>query len=136
MWNQRDVSEPSKPIVFVSYSHADEVEWLSFVVHHLWAAFAGMEVEIFTDRGMAGGAKWDAETERLLRACDAFLLLVSPNSMTSTYVVEKEIAIIREREKAGAAPLFVPLIIMNPTSDAALAFVRDQNWRPRGGKPL
>ena len=55
--------------------------------------------------------------------------------MTSTYVVDKEIAIIREREKAGDAPLFVP-VILAPTPEASLALIRDKNWRPAGDKTL
>jgi hypothetical protein len=129
--------------LFVSYSHADEperprdgeVQWLTFVLGYLRAALRGAEVEIFTDRGLAGGADWEPEIERHLRACDAFVLLASPNSLNSTYVVEKEIAVVRAREKAGDGPLFLP-ILMAPTPEAALDLVRGKNWRPRGDKTL
>ena len=50
---------------------------------------------------MTGGAKWDAEIERKLRACDIFILLVSANSMGSDYILDKELAIALEREAAG-----------------------------------
>jgi hypothetical protein len=133
----------TRKLVFVSYSRADEPEhpgegeerWLTFVLGYLNAAFKGAEVDIFFDRSLAIGTGWSEEIERRLRACDAFVLLVSPASMTSAYVVEKEIPIIREREEAGDAPLFAP-ILLSPTPAAALDLVRDRNWRPRGDKSL
>lgn len=133
----------TRKLVFLSYARADEpeqprdgeVRWLTFVLGYLKAAFRGTEVEFFTDRGLVGGADWSADIEHALRACDAFVLLVSPHSMTSTFVVEKEIAIIRAREQAGDAPLFVPLILA-PTPEASLDLIRDKNWRPPGDKTL
>ena len=46
---------------------------------------------------MPGGTDWDPEIEEKLRACDIFILLVS----ASDYIVDKEIAIIRERQAKG-----------------------------------
>ena len=133
----------TRKLVFVSYAHADEpehpaegeVRWLTFVLGYLNAAFKGADVEIFFDRNLAIGTGWGEEIERRLRICDAFVLLVSPQSMTSAYVVEKEIPIIRGREEAGVSPLFAP-IILTPTPEAALTLVRDKNWRPRGDRTL
>ena len=38
------------------------------------------------DRQMRGGTPWEKEIEDKLRACDIFVLLVSPRSMASTYI--------------------------------------------------
>jgi hypothetical protein len=132
-----------KPILFISYSHLDEpespgegeVRWLSFVVGHLRPAEKHGAVEIWLDRLMEGGADWDREIERKLRACDVFILLVSNNAMASSYVVDKEIAVVRERQANGEAVHFYPLLL-TPTTKIALDQLRDKNLRPRDGQPF
>jgi hypothetical protein len=84
---------------------------------------------------MPGGADWEREIEQKLRACDIFMLLVSHHSLSSDYVVDKEIAIIRERQANGEAVHFYPLVL-TPTPKIALDLVRDKNLRPPDGKPF
>jgi hypothetical protein len=57
--------------------------------------------DVWVDRRMKGGADWDPDIETKLRACDIFVLLVSPHAMASDYIIDKEIAIIRERQANG-----------------------------------
>src|SRR5271165_5905239 len=136
-------TEPQKPIIFISYAHADEpekptegeIKWLSFVTGYLRPAVKHGAVEIWIDRLMRGGDNADPEIERKLRACDIFVLLVSRHSLSSDYVVDKEIAIIRERQAKGDAVHFYPLVL-TPTPKIALNLVRDKNLRPRDGKPF
>jgi hypothetical protein len=98
-----------KPILFISYAHADEperpgpeeIQWLSFVTGYLRPALKHGAVEIWVDRLMKGGDDWDKEIERKLRACDVFILLCSRHSLSSDYVVDKEMAINRERQANG-----------------------------------
>ena len=91
--------------------------------------------DLWVDRHMTGGAKWEKEIEDKLRACDIFILLVSANSMASNYIVDKEIAIIRERQAKGDDVHFYPLLL-RPTPKVALDKVRDFNLRPRDAKPF
>jgi hypothetical protein len=134
---------PPKPIIFISYAHSDEpekpaegeIKWLSFVTGYLKPAEKEGAAEIWTDRLMPGGADWDPGIERKLRGCDIFLLLVSPNSMASKYIVDKEIKIIRERQANGEGVYFYPLLL-TPTPDIGLKPVRDKNLRPRDAKPF
>ena len=136
-------AEPYKPIIFISYAHADEpekpaegeVKWLSFVTGYLRPAVKHGAVELWVDRLMPGGADVDPEIERKLRACDIFILLVSRHSLSSDYIADKEIAIIRERQAKGEDVHFYPLML-TPTPKIALKLVRDKNLRPRDGKPF
>jgi hypothetical protein len=73
---------------------------------------------------MKGGEDWDQEIDRKLRACDIFILLCSRQSLSSDYVVDKEIAIIRERQGRGENVHFYPLLL-TPTPKIALEMVRD-----------
>ena len=136
-------TEPKKPLIVISYAHADEpekpaadeVKWLSFVTGYLRPAIKHGAVDLWLDRLMPGGADWEPEIEQKLRACDIFILLVSRHSLSSDYVVDKEIAIIRERQAKGEDVHFYPLVL-TPTPKIALDRVRDKNLRPRDGTPL
>ena len=134
---------PYKPIIFISYAHADEPEkpaegeskWLSFVTGYLRPAVKHGAVDIWIDRLMRGGDNVDPEIERKLRACDIFILLVSRHSLSSDYIVDKEIAIIRDRQAKAEDVHFYPLLL-TPTPKIALKLVQDKNLRPRDAKPF
>jgi nitrogen-specific signal transduction histidine kinase len=136
-------TESGKPLIVISYAHADEpenpaegeVKWLSFVTGYLRPAIKHGAVDLWIDRLMPGGADWEREIRRKLSACDIFILLVSRHSLSSDYVVDKEIAIIRDRQAKGEAVHFYPLVL-TPTPKIAIERVRDKNLRPRDGKPL
>ena len=102
-----------------------EVKWLSFVTGYLRPAIKHGAVDLWIDRLMPGGADWEREIEQKLRACDIFILLVSRHSLSSDYVVDKEIAIIRERQAKGEASISYPLVL-TPTPKIALGMVRRQ----------
>ena len=133
----------AKPLIFISYAHLDEPEkprgeevaWLTFVMKFLRPAVKSGEFAVWDDRQMPGGMKWNPEIERNLRACDIFVLLVSANSMSSNYIIDKELEIARERQAAGDGLHIYPLLI-EPTPKAGLDRVRDFNLRPRDAKPL
>jgi hypothetical protein len=136
-------AEQNKPLIVISYAHADEpekpaegeVKWLSFVTGFLRPAIKHGAVDLWIDRLMLGGADSEQETGEKLRVCDIFILLVSRHSLSSDYVVDKEIAIIRERQAKGEDVHFYPLVL-TPTPKIALNLVRDTNLRPRDGKPF
>jgi hypothetical protein len=132
-----------KPLIVVSYAHADEpenpaegeVKWLSFVTDYLRPAIKHGAVDLWLDRLMPSSADWGREIEQMIRVCDIFILLVSRHSLSSDYVVDKEIAIVRERQAKGEAVHFYPLVL-TPTPKIALDLLRDKNMRPRDGAPL
>jgi TIR domain len=132
-----------KPLIFISYAHADEpekpaageIKWLSFVTGYLRPAVKHGAVELWTDQLMPGGEDVDPEIERKLCNCDIFILLVSRYSLSSDYVVDKEIPLIRKRQAKGEDVQFYPLVL-TPTPKIALDLVRDKNLRPRDGKPF
>jgi hypothetical protein len=111
-------SDSIKPLVFISYAHADEpdppelpaegkIRWLSFVMGFLRPGVKGRKYEVWMDRLMSGGADWNPEIEAEARACDIFVLLVSANSTGSDYIIDKEIPIgtaRRARNSANSTP--------------------------------
>jgi hypothetical protein len=132
----------SKPIIFISYAHKDEPErpepgfqWLIYVQSFLQPAVKGGIFELWVDRQMTGGAAWEKEIEDKLRACNIFILLVSRFSMASDFIIDKEIAIAREREAKGEEIHFYPLLLTS-TPKAGLDKVKEANLRPRDARPF
>jgi len=133
----------SKPVIFISYSHKDEpdhprdgeVKWRTFVTDYLQPAVKFGIVDIWVDQQLEGGDDLDPEIERKLYACDIFILLVSVHSMASNYIVDKEIAITRERQSKGEEVHFYPLLL-TPTPKVALSTLKDKVIRPKDAKPL
>jgi hypothetical protein len=124
----------TKPVIFISYAHAD-AKWCKFVLAYLKPAVKDGIFGVWVDHQMMGGADWNPEIDRQLRACDIFILLVSAFSTASDYIVDKEIATIRERQARGEDVYFYPLLV-TPTPDAGLDKVKDKNLRPRDGRPF
>ena len=137
-----DSTQSAKPVIFISYAHADEpekprdeeIQWLSFVMKFLRPAVKYGEFRIWVDPQIPAGTPWDPDIERHLRACSVFVLLVSPNSMASDYIIDKELAIARERQATGTLEIY-PLLI-EATPRAGLARVSDLNVRPPELRPL
>jgi hypothetical protein len=84
-------TDPKKPLIVISYAHADEpehpaegeVKWLSFVTGYLRPAIKQGAIELWIDRLMPGGVDWEREIGQKLRACSIFILLVSRHSLSS-----------------------------------------------------
>jgi len=135
--------ESFKPLVFISYAHLDEpdnpaageVRWLTFVMDFLRPGVKGRRYEVWIDRLMPIGADWNPDIEAHVRACDIFILLVSTHSTGSDYILDKEVPIIRERQRNGDGVQFCPLLI-DWTPDVGLDQVRDRNLRPRDAQPF
>ena len=96
-------SDSTKPIIFVSYAHADEpekprgeeIQWLSFVMEFLRPAVKSGEFTMWVDRQMKGGAEWEKEIEREASRLRHFRFARLPNSMASTTSLNRETKIAR-----------------------------------------
>ncbi len=134
-------SDSMKPLVFISYAHLDERDppeqprWLSFVMDFLRPGEKDRRYKVWIDRLMPVGADWNPDIEAQVRACDIFILLVSTHSTGSDYILDKEVPIIRERQRNGDGVHFCPLLI-DWTPDPGLEQVSDRNFRPRDRKPF
>jgi TIR domain len=74
------------------------------VTRYLRPAIKYGAVDLWLDRPMPRGAEWEREIEQKLRSCDIFILLVSRHSLSSDYMIEKKIAILRERQAGRGRP--------------------------------
>jgi TIR domain len=133
----------AEPLVFISYAHKDGlskplesgVDWLEFVLEHLRPGERSGRYSLWVDLQMMGAANWEAEIEQRLRVCDIFILLVSRRSMSSDFILDCELPIVRERDAKGE-PIHIYPVILTPTAVVGLDNVRDKNIRPHDAKPL
>src|SRR5258708_2950265 len=133
----------AKPVIFISYSHKDEpdkpapdeVAWLTFVQSFLAPVVKVGIFDIWVDQHLHGSEVLDPEIKGKLAVCDILVLLASRHSLASTYVVETEIATMRQRQANGESAHIYP-IVLSPIPDAALKQLKDLVLQPKDAKPL
>lgn len=94
---------------FVSYSH-DDYRMVEEFRPHLQQIKRAFNMEIWIDHRIGGGAKWAADIAVAIDSAEVFLLLVSPNFISSDYVYEVEIPAIRQRRQTNGV-LVLPVIL-------------------------
>ncbi len=132
----------TKPVIFISYSHKDEpekprdgeVRWLSYVQYHLAPAVKSALFDLWVDEDIPGGDKWKATIAAKLNACDVCVLLVSPNSLASDYIIDVEVKTIRKRQRREGVPLFP--IVLKPFAIRTVPWLMELNLRPPNGESL
>jgi len=75
----------TKPTVFISYSRKDG-EFAHRLADDLRTAGYSVWVDI---SGLRGGQQWVREIDKAVRGCDAFVLIISPDSMASEWVTRE-----------------------------------------------
>ncbi len=118
--------------VFISYSHLDE-GWKERVVKQL-KVLADLGLEVWDDRRIQAGADWEKDIETALRSCDAALLLISADFLTSAYITTKEVpALLERREKEG---LLVIPVILSPCQWQRKLWLKPIQARPKAEEGL
>lgn len=71
--------------VFISYAHKDEE-----FIHKLALDLEDRKVPVWVDHGdLHGGMDWESEIKNNIRGCQVFILMISPRSMASQYVMKE-----------------------------------------------
>lgn len=118
--------------VFISYSHQDE-GWKDRVVKQL-KVLADLSLEVWDDRRIQAGADWEKDIETALQSCDAALLLISADFLTSAYITTKEVpALLERREKEG---LRVIPVILSPCQWQRKLWLKPIQARPKAEEGL
>ncbi len=123
----------SKPLVFISYSHKDEI-WMNRVATQLRVSQQEGLLDLWHDRLIAGGDDW---YEAIMAAIDSgcvAILLVSANSLTSDFIKREEIPRILQLKDEGRMR-FYPIIISSCDWEA-VDWLKRMNLRPTDGRAL
>jgi hypothetical protein len=119
--------------VFVSYSHADEA-WKDQVVRHLRVLELQGDVELWDDRRIVPGEDWSTAIFRALESADVALLLVSANSLTSEFILSRELPeLLRLRAQQGLR--LIPVIV-RPCAWRDVPWLAPIQVFPRDGRAL
>ena len=124
---------PDTPLkVFISYAHEDE-PFKNDLVGHLKTLSRQGKIEIWQDRDMLAGDRWDPEIKKSLEEADIVLLLISVNFINSNYIDTVELKRTLEREAEGRVRI-IP-ILLKPT-DLQGTEIRKLQALPKDGKPI
>ena len=121
------------PTIFVSYSHRDE-EWKERVLLQLRVATRAFGIDVWDDRRVQSGQPWRAEIESALGEARVALLLVSANSLTSSFILNEELpALLRRRASEGLR--LIP-VILRPCAWEDVAWLSPIQGFPKDGSAL
>jgi hypothetical protein len=122
----------NKPVIFISYSHADEA-WKDRVEKQL-RALQRFGVNAWSDRSIAGGANWEAEIRAAVDPATLAVLIVSENFLTSEFITAVEVEHLRQRASTNGLKLYP--IIVSPCPGKKVTWLNALQCRPREGKAL
>lgn len=97
------------PVVFVSYSHADEL-WKKRLLRHLRVLELEGYISTWTDREIEGGADWESKIQGVLERASLTVLLVSPDFLTSHFIRGTEVPRLLQRRVAEGL-LIYPILV-------------------------
>src|SRR4051794_36834240 len=91
--------------VFISYSRAD-ASWRDRFAVVLSPVVRNLRIAIWTDDRLTVGEYWRDELEEAIERASLALLLVSPDSLASSFIMDQELPAL-ERAGAVLAPVLV-----------------------------
>jgi len=120
-----------KPVaIFVSYAHEDDT-FLKDLLKFLQPYANKQIINVWTDREILAGQKWDEEIKSKLKTADMMLLLVSIDSINSIYINETEIESAVVNDKVVVIP-----VIIRPIVISQLGRLADYQILPPGAKAI
>jgi hypothetical protein len=123
----------TKPTVFISYSHKDEV-WKDRLVTHLGVLQQEGLLDEWDDRRIGAGADWYQKIEEAIARASVAVLLVSADFLTSKFILSKEIpSLLERRDKEG---LCIYPVIIKPCAWKHVKWLTRMNLRPKDGRPI
>ena len=121
------------PTIFISYSNQD-AEWKDRLVTHLGVLQQQNQLNFWTDESIGIGDKWLQEIETAMDTADVAIFLVSAYSLTSEFILRKEIKKLLERRDKEGVTIFP--ILVRPCAWRTVPWLAELQLRPRGGVPL
>jgi hypothetical protein len=97
--------------IFVSYSHKDK-KWKNHVITFLdvICRASGFKYQTWHDDEIGLGKKWKSEIDNAMTSAQVAVLLISPDFLTSKFILENEVPQLMEYDKEGSL-LMIPLIV-------------------------
>ena len=123
----------TKPTVFISYSHKDEV-WKDRLVTHLGVLQQEGILDIWDDRRIGAGEDWYQKIQEAIARASVAVLLVSADFLTSKFILFEEVPrLLEQRDKEG---MRVFPVIIKPCAWKQVKWLTRMNLRPKDGRPI
>lgn len=120
-------------MIFISYSHADEI-YKDRVIRHLQALKDTSGISVWEDRRIATGREWLHEIEKALTTAQAAVLLISVDFLNSKFINESEIPKLLMRREAEGLKVFP--VLVRPCNWKMYEWLRALQLWPRDGRTL
>ncbi|HSS51847.1 MAG TPA: TIR domain-containing protein [Thermoanaerobaculia bacterium] len=121
------------PSVFISYSHKDEV-WKDRLITHLGVLAEQDLLRTWNDRNLRAGELWLEGIQSEIDGARVAVLLVSANSLTSKFILHKEVPRFLELRKQAGMTIFP--VIVKDCAWQKVPWLAQFQIRPLDGKPL
>jgi len=122
-----------KPIVFISYSHKDEI-WKDRLLPQLKTLQQLDRIVVWDDRQIDAGDKWYPEIKAAMEKARVAICLISPNYLASHFCVKEEVPFLLQRcEKEGV--ILIPILI-EPCVWELHEWISATQMLPRDGKAV
>src|SRR5687768_16289770 len=95
----------TRPTVFISYSHKDELEKDKLVSHLGVLQSAGL-ISLWSDQEIGAGADWEQALSQAMSQAKVAILLISANYLTSDFILGKEIPALLHRHQQEGLIIF------------------------------
>jgi len=128
-----DTEPQPRPLIFISYSHLDKV-WKDRLLSHLKVLEGQARLEAWADSRIEVGDDWEAKIQAAMAQASIAVLLISRNSLTSDYILTKEVPVLLERRQRDGLRL-IPVIAEACTWEE-VDWLKDIQFYPSGKKSL
>ncbi|MCJ7600508.1 MAG: TIR domain-containing protein [Desulfobulbaceae bacterium] len=129
-WATKEMTEP---VIFVSYSHRDEVE-KNKLITHLCVLHKADLINVWNDDRIGAGSDWEREINDAMTEAEVAILLISANFLNSDFILRKEVPILLERRKNEGLIVFP--IIAKSCAWKKIDWLTKMNVRPNNGTPI
>lgn len=123
----------SRPTVFVSYSHRDEV-WKDRLRPQLGVLQRAGHIAIWDDRRIGAGSTWYDEIKRVMDQAAVAVCLISADYLDSDFVTKEEIPYLLERRQWDGMVL-IPVLV-RPCPWEVVPWLEPTQMLPRDGKSV
>ena len=123
----------SRPIVFISYSHKDEIEKDRLLSHLGVLQCAGL-IDLWSDDRIGAGSDWEEEISKAMAQAQVAILLITANFLTSDFILRTEVPELLKRHHGEGLIVFP--VIAKACAWETVDWLRQMNVQPKNGTPV
>ncbi len=127
------ISVITKPTIFISYSHEDEM-WKDRLVTHLGVLQQEELLDLWEDSRIGAGEDWFKKIQEATAKASVAILLISANFLVSEFIRRKEVPFLLERRFNEGLQIYP--VIIRPCAWKQVKWLSKMNLRPKNGRAI